>query len=146
MTTSSPGAVAHPDSGQSTRRADGAAVLLSVLCLIHCLALPLLAAVAPVVSVLSENELFHRVLVLLVAPITGWVAWRAREQPGFRAFLWLAGGGVVLLMVAALVEPLEEHEVGVTLVGALMLAVAHWRRLRAHGNVTARLADLDSAP
>ncbi|MEM7054169.1 MAG: MerC domain-containing protein, partial [Pseudomonadota bacterium] len=53
-----------------TAALDFSAISLSALCLIHCLALPLLAAGLPVIGVLSQAEWFHQLLVLLALPVT----------------------------------------------------------------------------
>lgn len=125
-----------------SRKADGMAVFLSALCLVHCLALPLLAAIAPVVAVLAENELVHKALVLAVLPITLWVCWQARDELSHRIFWVLAVGGLSLLAAAAFFPPVEAYEIGLTVVGSVLLGLAHLKRLLRHRGA---LHDLSSA-
>ena len=48
---------------------DKAAVLISAFCALHCLALPLLLIVFPVLgSTLLSDELFHQMLLWVIAP------------------------------------------------------------------------------
>lgn len=51
--------------------ADGAAISVSVLCLIHCLAVPSVIAVAPwLVPGFFVDEAFHTVAVLMALPVS----------------------------------------------------------------------------
>ncbi|HBN54822.1 MAG TPA: hypothetical protein DD456_12580, partial [Stenotrophomonas sp.] len=76
---------------------DASAVALSTLCLLHCLALPLLAALLPLFGAWSEAEWVHGVFVLIAAPLSGYALWRAHRHRPLPAALWLlAGGGLVL--------------------------------------------------
>jgi hypothetical protein len=105
---------------------------LSVLCLVHCLALPWLLASLPVAALamlpeaLRDNEWLHAALIAPVLLVSGPVL--LRGQPGaaqtllvISAFMALIGG----LFVAR--EAVEE---ALTVAGALLLLTAHWRRLR----------------
>ena len=68
---------------------DAGAVALSSLCLLHCLALPLLAAALPLFGVWAEAEWVHLVFVAIALPMTGFALWRAGDPlfatafPGF---------------------------------------------------------------
>jgi len=59
---------------------DASAVALSSLCLLHCLALPLLAAALPLFGAWAEAEWVHAVFVAIALPITGFALWRAHRQ------------------------------------------------------------------
>ena len=116
---------------QTARLADVSAISLSALCLIHCLALPMLAATFPVAASVAEAEWLHKLFALAALPISGWVI--LREQAGRRAagFTPLALGGLALLLAAAFVEALHDFETTLTVTGAALLAGAHilrWRR------------------
>lgn len=105
------------------------AAALSTLCLLHCLALPLLTTFLPLVGQLSENELIHQIMVLLAAPAT---AWAIKKSLPTAAASWpfIAGAtfGLILLLLAGFVETFEAYETRLTVVGALCLASAHlWR-------------------
>jgi hypothetical protein len=104
---------------------------LSVLCLLHCLALPWLLASLPIAVLaalpesLRDNEWVHAALIAPVLLVSGPVL--LRGQPGavqtllvIAAFTALIGG----LFVAR--EAVEE---ALTVAGTLLLT-AHWHRLR----------------
>ena len=105
---------------------------LSVLCLLHCLALPWLLASLPVVILaalpegLRENAWLHAALILPVLLVSGPVLLRA--SPG----RWQTG--LVLAAFAALIGGLfvgsEVVEQALTVIGAAMLLAAHGARLR----------------
>lgn len=112
---------------------DFAAIGLSGLCLVHCLALPLLAASLPLLGTWSEAEWLHLALVLAAAPISLF----ALMRPGSRGLPWglvaLAWLGVGALTAGALGWPRESSETLITVAGSLLLATAHvlnWRRSR----------------
>lgn len=105
------------------------AVALSLLCILHCLALPLLAAVLPLAGMLSENELVHRGLVLASAPATLWVAWLIKGTRGAASFCLVAVCGQALLFLGAFASSLERLEEPLTVAGALLVSWAHLRRL-----------------
>lgn len=107
---------------------DAAAVSLSTLCLIHCLALPVLAAMLPVAGVVAEAEWLHRLFVLAAIPVTGLAIARSLA-PGVRwGFILAALTGLALLTAAAFLEALHDVETPVTVLGASILAGAHiWR-------------------
>lgn len=56
---------------------DAGAVALSSLCLLHCLALPLLAAALPLFGTWAEAEWVHLLFVAIALPLTGYALWRA---------------------------------------------------------------------
>lgn len=115
-------------SQQNTQRLDFYAGGLATLCLLHCLALPVLIAALPLSLALVDSHWLHQVIVVLAAPATLWVV--ARGQPG-PLFTWVALSGLVLLVVAAFVEPAEPYEEPLTVLGSILLASAHgwnwWR-------------------
>lgn len=116
-------------------RVDLYATGLSTLCLIHCLALPLLASMLPLAGPLSEDAVVHRVLVLLAAPATLWAGWKSLHIESSWPFLITGAGGLVLLMAAAFLNAVAPYEQPITVTGALLLASAHlyrWTRHR-HG-------------
>lgn len=107
---------------------DASAITLSGLCVVHCLALPLLAAFLPLAGAWSEAEWVHKVFVAFALPLSGFAIIRGLSGPGWRVFVGLAVGGLLLLLVGAFVEALHEVETPITVTGALMLASAHiWR-------------------
>ncbi|MGF1462711.1 MAG: MerC domain-containing protein [Maricaulaceae bacterium] len=119
------------------RGLDSAAMGLANLCLAHCLALPLLAAVLPVFGPLAENEFIHRIFVVLAAPLS----LIALLRPPAYGPTWTIGGLIVvgfsLLCAAAFVPALHEVETPVTVLGALVLSAGHGVRWwRCHRSAT----------
>ena len=123
------------------RGLDALAMLFSGLCLIHCLALPLLVAALPLAaSSLVADERFHQWLLLGAVPTSvialGW-GWR-RHRDSLVA--WLGIIGLLLMVFAAfgiqigLLDARGERVL--TVIGAVLLAIAHLRNylLRHHGH------------
>lgn len=114
-------------------RLDGAAVCLSGLCIIHCLALPIAASALPVFASISEAEWLHKAFVLLTVPISfAAILWSLRSD-----IIWLFGGlvtiGVGFLIAGAFVEAWHDYETLLTVIGAVTVSVAHllrWRHAR----------------
>jgi len=109
--------------------ADKAAISLSVLCAIHCLALPLVVALLPAVAASGfEDERFHVWLVLVVIPVSVvalTLGCRRHRQLGV---LPLGLFGLLLLCVTPLLghDILgESGEKALTLAGAGLIAASH---------------------
>ncbi|MEL6825985.1 MAG: MerC domain-containing protein [Pseudomonadota bacterium] len=101
---------------------DGSAIVLSSLCLIHCLALPLLSAVLPIAGVWAEAEWLHRAFVLAAIPFSliGLSSKRLTVPIGI-----LIASGIGFLLLGAFVESLHDYETQLTVIGALLLASGH---------------------
>ena len=117
---------------ETTWFVDAAAVGVSSLCMVHCLALPFLAAGLPLASTVAEWEWLHRVFVLAALPLTGFVILSKRARYCDLIFYGLSLLGLSLLFASAFAEPLREFEKPLTVAGALILASAHLRRWRFH--------------
>jgi hypothetical protein len=108
---------------------DGIAVSASLLCLVHCLAVPLLAASLPSLGLFVTHSVLVQALLLVMAlPLGVWALARGRRLAGrFPLLLGLGGFG---LMGAALLlsEPMERW---LTVAGVSLVAIAHWRNWRA---------------
>ncbi len=118
-----------PNSANSTAWLDGAAVLLSALCLVHCLLLPFIVAGLPLLAQFYDGHL-HAQMLIVVVPLS--VAALGIGFRGHRNRNVVTGGatGLLLLIVGATFA----HEyLGVfadrflTIAGALVLAMAHYR-------------------
>jgi hypothetical protein len=113
---------------KSTNWLDGAAVGLSALCLIHCLALPLVVAGLPFLAQFSEGHL-HKQMLVVVLPLSI-VALGLGFRHHRNSNIVAAGiAGMALLTIGATVA----HENWglladrtFTITGALILAAAHF--------------------
>jgi hypothetical protein len=108
-----------------------AAVGASVLCLIHCIGLPLLLAALPVLSSLAPiPESFHVWVLVFAAPSSALALFAGRHHHR-RAFPLMIGAiGLILLATGALLLLGGRWETPVTIIGSLCLACAHianWR-------------------
>lgn len=136
----------HPSSGKSAKNdqrnlalagevptsIDITAAGISGLCLLHCLALPLLSAAAPLAGTMSEAEWVHKALVLIAAPFSGVAAFKRGVHSRDLPFVLLITLGFTLLTSAAFIEALHNIEKPLTGIGALTLAGAHLSRWRRH--------------
>ena len=112
---------------------DRAGVAISALCLVHCLALPLIAAALPAVDAWVDPSTHHRVhwgLLAVALPIS--LAALASGARRHRMHRWLALGvvGLALMLLAVLGWLGVDNEVPITIVGVTLLAAAHvgnWR-------------------
>ena len=118
----------------SPRRAvfspDTIGILVSFLCLVHCLALPLLISALPALGWLAPDERLHWMLTFLAVPVAIWALW-----PGYRIHrsAWVLAGGMlgVGLMVGAPFLFGGWIEEFTTSMGATLLVTTHiinrWR-------------------
>ena len=108
---------------------DGIAASASLLCLAHCLVVPMLAASLPALGLfVTHSVLVHALLLALALPLGVWALARGRHRAGpVPVTLGVAG---FALMGGALVvaDPLERW---LTVAGVSLVAVAHWRNWRA---------------
>ena len=104
---------------------DRAGVTISTLCIVHCVLLPFMMSLFPVVGVLAENEAVHKTLVFL-AVLPAAFSFSSPMLSRFSAFVrGLALFGVVTLFASAFAESLHDFETSLTVVGAFSLASAH---------------------
>ncbi|MDG1952737.1 MAG: MerC domain-containing protein [Gammaproteobacteria bacterium] len=117
---------------------DKVAVGLSFLCVAHCLLLPVAVLVLPVIgATLFEGEKFHFWLLFLVVPASFFSLGLGCRKHGRMNILWLGLLGVFTLsFVVMLGEDLlgETLEKLSTMLGAIIVAVAHFRNSRACRN------------
>lgn len=118
-----------------SRSWDAYAASFSTLCVVHCLAVPVLLAVLPTFPAILDNHLIHVLLVLLAAPITLRVVWGAIENKESMAFVVSALFGLALLVSAITFVP-HELEVTLTVCGGVSLAGAHIWRWTRHQTIT----------
>lgn len=114
---------------------DLGAVALSGLCLLHCLALPLLAAALPLFGSWAEAEWVHLLFVAIALPLTVHALRLAHRSRPLPAAAWASAAfGLALLLAGALGWPSHDAETAMTVAGGLVLAATHgwnaWRRHR----------------
>ena len=116
-------------------RLDLYAAGLSTLCVLHCVALPVLVALMPVVAQAAESELVHQVLVVIAVPVSLRVVWKTGLAPGSRLFVGAALVGLGLLLLGGFVEAVSAYEVPITVAGGALLGSAHiWHWMRICGS------------
>ncbi len=125
-----------PDASERrTNMIEGAAVSASLLCLVHCLALPLLLLLLPgIIGLFAQSAAFHYVALALVAPsaLAAFSLGYRRHRALPPVLLGIAGVGC--LTVALLPGAGEGVELWFTVAGTLFLLTGHtlnWR-LRTH--------------
>lgn len=113
---------------------DYAAISASVLCMLHCLATPLVLVAAPVLSAtFLADEAFHRTIVLLVVPTSFMALYVGSRRHGDRSVLFGGMIGLVsLVLVAYFGHDLlgEAGEKAATVASGAALALAHLRNYR----------------
>ena len=120
--------------------ADKTAIGLSLLCTLHCLALPVALSLVPAIAAMGlADEAFHLWMVLGVIPISVVALTLGCRVHRNLAILALGAVGLCFLAVPMFLghEVLGEFgERAFTLSGALLIAVSHFRnyRLRTHRN------------
>ena len=107
---------------------DGSATGLSLICLLHCLLLPVIGAALPLAGTLAEMEWIHKALVLTALPITALAIKRHHQSKVPFSFAIPAIIGLALLLTSGFVEEVHDFETPITAAGAILLGGAHiWR-------------------
>ena len=112
---------------------DISAISLSALCVIHCLAIPVVSAMLPVGALWLGHEWVHWGLVAAAVPVTGYSIWVSLLSKEGGKFVAGAVTGLGLLIAAAAVPALHDYETLLTVAGAVLLAASHlYRWARGH--------------
>ena len=113
---------------------DKTAIGLSLLCTLHCLALPLAIVLLPSMAALPLNdEAFHLWMVLAVIPISLYALTLGCKKHKRYRLLWLGSIGVSILAAAAFLghDLLGEFwEKAFTVLGAGIIALGHFWNYR----------------
>jgi len=124
-------------AGRQVNAIEGAAISASLLCLVHCLALPLLLLLMPgALGLWVRSPAFHYAALLLLVPLalaSFWIGYRRHRRlcPILLGTTGVAGVGLALLPVIG-----EQAETSLTVAGSLLLVVGHtqnWRLRMATG-------------
>ena len=119
---------------QNASPIDSAAIGVSTLCILHCLALPILASFLPFLTHLAEAEWAHKILVIATIPLIALALFRSQPGKDRIIFAILAFAGAATLFAGAFVHELHDWETHLTVIGALVLASAHIFRWRCHAS------------
>lgn len=114
--------------------ADKASIGLSVLCALHCLALPLVVVLLPSLVALGlEDESFHLWLVIVVIPVSAYALVMGCSKHRRMGVLYIGLLGMGILCLAPFVGHEFLGELGeklLTLIGAVLIAATHIRNYR----------------
>ena len=113
---------------------DKLAIGLSVMCAIHCLAVPILFLLLPSAAVLPlDNEAFHFWLVAAVIPSSIYALTLGCRQHKRYRLLTMGTIGLSLLIFALALGEDRIGEIGektLTVIGACFIAAGHWLNFR----------------
>ena len=120
------------DVPRKTEWLDRAAVLLSALCLLHCLALPLIVAGLPVLARAADDHLHAQVLVVVIplSVVALGLGFRHHRKPWI---VWAGVAGLAILVAGATIAHTyygPRVDTAVTVLGSIVLAVAHFYNSR----------------
>lgn len=115
-------------STHSTDWLDGAAVALSVLCLVHCLALPLVIAGLPFLAGFDDSHL-HAQMLVVVLPLSMFALGIGYRRHRTMRVVVVGVAGMLLLTIGGTIAHDNYGLVAdriLTISGALTLATAHF--------------------
>ena len=113
---------------------DSCAVAISALCAVHCLALPIVMIIFPLLaSSVLMDEFFHQMLLWVILPTSIVAIALARRSHPDRLVLLLVGVGMAILILGALwahdhADPWVDKLLA--LLGGATLALGHLRNFR----------------
>ncbi|MPS68916.1 MerC domain-containing protein [Novosphingobium aerophilum] len=105
---------------------ESTAISASALCMVHCLALPLLLFLLPgLLGSFFQSEAFHVVVLGLVAPAALAAFLMGYRRHGAIGPGIVGGAGIVCLVLAVWPAGLPLGETGLTVAGSAMLVLGH---------------------
>lgn len=129
--------IRHNERREAASLLDLTAIGASAACLAHCLILPLLFAALPAISaVLAIPESFHLVTFTFAVPASAAAMAAGYRRHGEAYPPTIAAAGLLLLSVSVLGGLRAALEIGLSIVGSLVLAAAHvsnWHLRRTAG-------------
>ncbi len=127
----------NSESQHESALSDGIAVGLSVMCIVHCLFLPFVVGLMPLLGAVTHAPWVHAVLLGLATPLSIWVLGGGYVRHKKIMPPIIGAVGLVLLALGMLHNEHLPSERAMSVVGALILAGAHgynyflrWRRTR----------------
>jgi len=121
-------------------RLDKLAIVLSALCLVHCLAVPLAVVALPVLgaSLTGSETDVHWILLAMAIPLSVWAYARGYRHHGDLVATWSGGTGLVLMFLGVSHWFADWLEIPLTLVGVTLVSLGHFINMRhcrrAHGS------------
>lgn len=113
---------------------DGLAIAMSVACVLHCLMLPVLVVLFPILgSTTLGDDNFHGLLLFLIIPSSVVALYMGCRQHGDGSVLGLGIAGLTILTAAAVLGPEAlglDGEKALTGLGGTVLAIGHWKNFR----------------
>ena len=119
---------------------DKAAVALSGLCLLHCLLLPFIIAVLPLLGQFNEAH-FHAQMLLVVLPVSLFAFVQGFRRHGNHAIIAWGTTGIAILVFGATVAHASYGALAdtlMTIAGCIVLATSHYMNNRLTRHVPAR--------
>jgi multisubunit Na+/H+ antiporter MnhG subunit len=114
------------------QRLDALGLAISVVCMVHCLALPLIALLLPTLALRFDHTTDHQLhwlLLALAAPVSSLALWRGARRHQRWTWLKVGTAGLALMLLGVLHTFGEKSEVAVTMLGVSLLALAHFRNV-----------------
>ena len=108
---------------------DKFAIGLSLICAIHCLALPLLLIILPsMIALQLDNEIFHTLIIITVLPVSIFALTLGYKKHKHNWLLIVGFTGLLLLVIAVILGEETTGEFGeklLTVLGASLVAAGH---------------------
>ncbi len=132
MTRCTEDAAAGEDcSPAPSRWIDGFAICASSLCMIHCVGLPVLFALLPMVAArIDPGESFHLAMLAIAVPTSLFALVQGWRRGGSARLLMMGVAGLSAMAMGALWAEGDVAEAAWTVTGSLILAGAHWMNWR----------------
>ncbi len=120
------------------QRLDALGLAISGICLVHCLALPVVALLIPALTFgfsPATDRAVHWVLLALAAPISTLALWRGAARSHDSRWLILGSVGLAIMLIGVANVFGADTEVPLTMVGVVLLAIAHIKNFtRSHAH------------
>lgn len=114
---------------------DQIGVILSAICLVHCVLTPIILVSLPLADAFIGDEWFHRIMLAIILPIASFAFFSGVRQHGDRRVLGLGLLGLGLIATGTFVAEGFLTETLPTIVGSLLLVSAHLMNRRLCLNV-----------
>jgi hypothetical protein len=120
---------------------DSAGLFISFVCLVHCLALPVVVAVVPAAGLWlspEDDHLAHVWLLAIAAPVSLTALFLGMRRLALWRWLGIGSIGLAMMLLGVLPVADDAYERALTVIGVSLLGIAHlgnWttlHRRRAH--------------